>query len=106
MSFGLTNTPIVLIDYMNQIFRPYLDKFVVVFIDNILAYSRTEEEHAEHLMLVLQILREQKLYAKLSKCEFRMNGVNFLRHVKRVCFHVSFPKALFPSLEHRTFLFG
>ena len=70
ISFGLTNAPAILMDYMNGIFRPYLDKFVVVFIDDILVYSKTEKEHLEHLRLVLQILREQKLYAKLSKCEF------------------------------------
>ena len=57
-------------DYMNQIFRPYLDKFLAVFINDILVYSKTEQEHAEHLRLVLQTLREKKLYAKLSKCEF------------------------------------
>ena len=67
-------------DYMN-IFQPYLDKFIVVFIDDILVYSRTKEEHAEHLRLVLQILREKKLYAKLSKCEFWIKEVKFLGHV-------------------------
>ena len=70
MSFGLTNAPAVFIDYMNRIFQSYLDKFVVVFMDDILVYSKTEQEHAEHLRLVLQALRERKLYAKLSKCEF------------------------------------
>ena len=68
MSFGLTNAPAVFMDYMNRIFRPYLDKFVIVFIDDILVYSKTEEEHADHLRTVLQILRDRKLYAKLSKC--------------------------------------
>ena len=81
MSFGLTNALAIFMDYMNRIFRPYLDKFVVVFIDDILVYSKTEREHAGHLQLVLQILREKKLYAKLSKCEFWMKEVKFLDHV-------------------------
>ncbi|XP_072052209.1 uncharacterized mitochondrial protein AtMg00860-like [Arachis hypogaea] len=68
-------------DYMNIIFRPFLDKFVVVFIDYILIYSKTEEEHAEHLRIVLQILKERKLYVKLSKCEFWKDEVKFLGHV-------------------------
>ena len=75
------NAPTVFIDYMNRIFRPHLDKFVVVFIDDILVYSRIEAKHAEYLRLVLQILREQKLYAKLSKCEFWMKEVKFLGHI-------------------------
>jgi len=80
MPFGVTNAPALFIDYMNQIFRPFLDKFVVVFIDDILIYSRTQKEHAEHLRLVLGILREKQLYAKLSKCEFWMDEVQFLGH--------------------------
>ncbi|WVZ89637.1 hypothetical protein U9M48_036016 [Paspalum notatum var. saurae] len=70
MSFGLTNAPACFMNLMNKVFMEYLDKFVVVFIDDILIYSKTEEEHEEHLRLVLQKLREHKLYAKLSKCEF------------------------------------
>jgi len=70
MPFGVTNALAVFMDYMNQIFRPFLYKFVVVFIDDILIYSKTQEEHAEHLRLVLGVLREKQLYAKLSKCEF------------------------------------
>ncbi|XP_072093104.1 transposon Tf2-1 polyprotein isoform X4 [Arachis hypogaea] len=81
MSFGLTNAPAVFMDYMNRIFRPYLDKFVIVFIDDILVYSKTEEEHTDHLRTVLQILRDRKLYAKLSKCEFWKSEVKFLGHV-------------------------
>ena len=81
MPFGVTNAPTVFMDYMNRIFRPFLDKFVVVFIDDILIYSRTHEEHAEHLRLVLSVLREKQLYAKLSKCEFWMGEVQFLGHV-------------------------
>ncbi|XP_072078172.1 uncharacterized protein [Arachis hypogaea] len=81
MSFGLTNAPTVFMDYMNRIFRPYLDSFVVVFIDDILIFSKTEEEHREHLRVILGTLREKKLYAKLSKCEFWMKEVQFLGHM-------------------------
>ena len=68
-------------DYMNWIFNPYLDKFMVVFIDDILIYSRTEEVHEQHLKIVLQILRRRKLYAKLSKCEFWKKEVKILGHI-------------------------
>ncbi|XP_016185098.1 uncharacterized protein LOC107626712 [Arachis ipaensis] len=81
MSFGLTNAPAVFMDYMNRIFWPYLDKFVIVFIDDILIYSKTGEEHANHLRTVPQILKDSKLYAKLFKCEFWKNKVKFLSHV-------------------------
>ncbi|XP_028798685.1 uncharacterized protein LOC114754106 [Neltuma alba] len=81
MPFGLTNAPAVFMDYMNRIFRPYLDRFVVVFIDDILIYSRSEEEHREHLHIALRILRDHQLYAKLSKCEFWLKEVKFLGHV-------------------------
>ncbi|PKA59580.1 RNA-directed DNA polymerase like [Apostasia shenzhenica] len=70
MSFGLTNAPAVFMDLMNRIFQPYLDKFIIVFIDDILIYSSNEEEHEEHLKIALKTLRDKKLYAKLSKCEF------------------------------------
>jgi len=81
MAFGVTNTPTFFMDYMNRIFRPFLDKFVVVFIDDILIYSRTREEHAEHLRTVLNILRTKQLYAKLSKYDFYMLEIQFLGHV-------------------------
>ena len=81
MPFGVTNAPGVFMEYMNHIFHTYLDQFVVVFIDDILIYSKSEEEHAEHLRVVLQVLKEKKLYAKLSKCEFWMKEVSFLGHV-------------------------
>jgi hypothetical protein len=81
MSFGLTNAPAYFMYLMNNVFMEYLDKFVVVFIDDILIYSKTEEEHEEHLRLVLQKLREHQLYAKLSKCEFWLKEVSFLGHV-------------------------
>ena len=70
MSFGLTNAPATFSRLMNSIFMEYLDKFVVVYLDDILIYSKNEEEHAEHLRLVLEKLREHRLYAKFSKCEF------------------------------------
>ncbi|XP_057744777.1 uncharacterized mitochondrial protein AtMg00860-like [Arachis stenosperma] len=81
MSFGLTNAPTVFMDYINRIFRLYLDMFDIVFIDDILVYSKTEEENADHLRTILQILRDRKLYAKLSKCEFWKSEVKFLGHV-------------------------
>jgi len=81
MPFGMTNAPAIFMDYMNRNFHPYLDKFVVVFIDDILIYFKSREEHADHLCTVLQILKEKKLYAKLSKCEFWVKEVNFLGHV-------------------------
>ena len=81
MPFGLTNAPAVFMDLMNRLFSPYLDKFVIVFIDDILVYSGSPEEHAEHLQTVLQILRERQLYAKFSKCQFWLDKVAFLGHV-------------------------
>jgi hypothetical protein len=81
MSFGLTNAPAYFMYLMNNVFMEYLDKFVVVFIDDILIFSKNEEEHDEHLRLVLQKLRENQLYAKLSKCEFWLKGVSFLGHI-------------------------
>jgi hypothetical protein len=81
MSFGLTNAPTYFMYMMNKVFMEYLDKFVVVFIDDILVYSKNEEEHAAHLRLVLQKLREHKLYAKRSKCDFWLKEVSFLGHV-------------------------
>jgi hypothetical protein len=81
MSFGLTNAPAYFMYMMNKVFMEYLDKFVVVFIDDILVYSRNKEEHEGHLRLVLQKLRDHKLYAKLSKCEFWLEQIAFLGHV-------------------------
>jgi hypothetical protein len=81
MSFGLTNAPTYFMYLMNKVFMEYLDKYVVVFIDDILVYSRSEEELEEHIRLVLHKLREHRLCAKLSKCEFWMKLVAFLGHV-------------------------
>ncbi|KAL4037930.1 hypothetical protein IC575_001532 [Cucumis melo] len=81
MSFGLTNAPTVFMDLMNRVFREFLDTFVIVFIDDILIYSKTEAEHEEHLRMVLQTLRDNKLYAKFSKCKFWLKQVSFLGHV-------------------------
>ena len=81
MPFGLTNAPAAFMALMNKVFQPYLDQFVIVFIDDILIYSKSQEEHEQHLRIVLQILREKQLYAKLSKCEFWLDHVVFLGHV-------------------------
>jgi hypothetical protein len=81
MSFGLTNAPVYFMYLMNKVFMKYLDKFVVVFIDDILIFSKTEEEHEKHLRMVLEKLRSNQLYAKFSKCEFWLTEVAFLRHV-------------------------
>src|SRR5579883_402780 len=80
MSFGLTNAPAYFMYLMNSVFMPELDKCVVVFIDDILIYSANEVEHAKHLHTVLQRLRDHKLYAKFSKCEFWLDSVKFLGH--------------------------
>jgi len=79
--FGITNAPASFMDLMNKVFRPYLDKFVVVFIDDILIYSKGKEEHAEQLWTILQTLREHPLYGKLKNCEFWLEEVIFLGHV-------------------------
>ncbi|GKF92244.1 putative reverse transcriptase domain-containing protein, partial [Tanacetum coccineum] len=93
MPFGLTNAPAVFMDLMNRIFHEFLDKFVIVFIDDILVFSKSKEEHEDHLCTVLQILRQEKLpahsstgtrsepYAKFSKCEFWLSRVAFLGHI-------------------------
>jgi hypothetical protein len=81
MSFGLTNAPAYYMDLMNKDFMDYLDKYVVVFIDGLLVYSKSEEEHEEHLRLVLQKLQDPRLYVKISKCEFWMTQVSFLSYV-------------------------
>nr|GEV32446.1 hypothetical protein [Tanacetum cinerariifolium] len=81
MPFGLTNAPAVFMDLMNRVCKPYLDKFIIVFIDDILIYSRNEEEHANHLRIILELLRNEKLYAKFSKCEFWIYIFQFLRHI-------------------------
>ncbi|KAJ9546504.1 hypothetical protein OSB04_019047 [Centaurea solstitialis] len=81
MSFGLTNAPAAFMDLMNRVCKPYLDKFVIVFIDDILIYSKTAEEHGEHLRKVLEMLKREQLYAKFSKCEFWLKEVQFLGHI-------------------------
>ena len=81
MPFGLTNAPTSFMGLMNMVFRPYVDQFVVVFIDDILMYSKDAQEHEQHLRIVLETLREKRLYAKLSKCEFWLKEVSFLGHI-------------------------
>ena len=81
MPFGLTNAPAAFMDLMHRVFQPYLDQFVVVFVDDILIYSQSEWEHEYHLRIVLQLLRDHQLYAKFSKCEFWLTEVRFLGHV-------------------------
>jgi len=81
LAFGLTNAPAYFIDLMNRVFHTVLDKFVVVFVDDILVYSKSKEDHMEHLRIILKTLAEHKLYAKLKKCEFWIEKVHFLGHV-------------------------
>ena len=81
MPFGLMNALAAFMDLVHRVFQPYLDRFIVVFMDNILIYSKYEEDHEGHLMIVLQTLREHQLYAKFSKCEFWLTKVRFLGHV-------------------------
>ena len=81
MPFGFTNAPTTFMDLLNRVFRPYVDQFVVVFIDDILVYSKDAQEYEQHLKIVLQMLREKKLYAKLSKFDFWIKEVFFLGHI-------------------------
>nr|GFC70245.1 putative reverse transcriptase domain-containing protein [Tanacetum cinerariifolium] len=81
MPFGLTNAPAVFMDLINRIFHEFLDKFVIVFFDDILVFSKSKEEHEDHLRIVLQTLGHEKLYAKFSKCEFWLSSVAFLGHI-------------------------
>ena len=84
MPFGLVNALAAFMDLMHRVFQPYLDQFVVVFVDEILIYSQSEEEHEDHLRVVLQLLRDHQLYAKFRKCEFWLTMVRFLGHVVSV----------------------
>ena len=81
MAFGLTNAPIVFMSLMNGVFQNYLDRFMQVFLDDILIHSKNEKEHEEHLRLVLTCLREHKLYGKLSKCSFFQKEIHYLGHI-------------------------
>jgi hypothetical protein len=81
MPFGLTNAPSYFMNMMNKVFMEFLDKFVIVFFDDILIYSKSNEEHEKHLRLIMEKLREHKLYAKFSKCEIWLSEVAFLGHI-------------------------
>nr|GEZ08465.1 putative reverse transcriptase domain-containing protein [Tanacetum cinerariifolium] len=81
MPFGLTNAPTMFMDLMNRVCKPYLDKFIIIFIDDILIYSKEKEEHEKHLKTILELLKREQLYAKFSKCDFWLESVQFLRHV-------------------------
>ncbi|GKA79365.1 putative reverse transcriptase domain-containing protein [Tanacetum coccineum] len=111
--FGLTNAPAVFMDLMNRVCKPYIDKFVIVFIDDIIIYSRDEKQHEEHLKTILELLKKEDLYAKFSKCEFRIHTVKFLGHViDSMAIHVDPTKieavknwaSLTPPSEIRQFL--
>ena len=80
MSFGLTNSPAAFMDLMNRVFKQYLDLFVIVFIDDILIYSRSEEEHASHLRVIRHTRKDHQLIDKFSKCDFLLQSVSFLSH--------------------------
>ena len=81
MPFDLSNAPTTFMDLMNKVFKPYMDQFVMVFIDDILGYSKNKEEHLKHLHVVFQTLKEHQLFAKLKKCDFWLNQISFLGHL-------------------------
>ena len=92
MPFVLKNAPVAFMDLMNRVSQPYLDQFVVIFIDDILIYSKSQEDHEKHLRIVLQTLRDKQLYAKLKKCEFWLAQISGQEHVCAcigLCMHVS-----------------
>ncbi|GJZ32382.1 putative reverse transcriptase domain-containing protein, partial [Tanacetum coccineum] len=107
MSFGLTNAPALFMDLMNCVFHEYLDRFVIVFIDDILVYLKTREEHEDNLRIVLEILQQKKLYAKFSKCDFWLGQVALLGHIVSadvITMDLAKVKAITKWLSHTTMI--
>ncbi|GJU50059.1 putative reverse transcriptase domain-containing protein [Tanacetum coccineum] len=105
LPFGLTNASTVFMDMMNRVCKSYMDKFMIIFIADILIYSKSKEEHEEHLKLILELLKKEELYAKFSKCEFWLLKVQFLGHmIDREGIHVDPPRLIQSRIRHHPIL--